>query len=138
RQPLEDGVVHIARASHHVSYPTQVMLVAAMNACPCGRLAVEQARCTCSRSRVLEYHAKVSGPLLDRIDITVLTRRVEGYRLAASATPEHPSAYFRERVQAARTRQEARFRGHPATRCNAQRPPRQVRRHCKTPPRAHR
>jgi magnesium chelatase family protein len=92
RQPLEDGVVHIARANHHVSYPAQVMLVAAMNACPCGRLAVEGARCTCPRNRVLEYHSRVSGPLLDRIDITVLTRRVEGYRLAASANPETPSA----------------------------------------------
>ncbi len=63
RQPLEDGVVHIARASHHVSYPAQVMLVAAMNACPCGRLAVDGQRCTCPRNRVLEYHARVSGPL---------------------------------------------------------------------------
>ena len=85
RQPLEDGVVHIARANHHVSYPAQVMLVAAMNPCPCGRLGVPGTRCTCPRNRVLEYHARVSGPLLDRIDITVLTRRVEGYRLAASA-----------------------------------------------------
>jgi magnesium chelatase family protein len=132
RQPLEDGLVHIARANHHVSYPAEVMLVAAMNACPCGRLAVSGARCTCSRHRVLEYHAKVSGPLLDRIDITLLTRRVEGYRLAASAKPERPSAYFRERVQAARLRQEARFREHPRVFCNAQMTPRLVRRHCKT------
>ncbi|HZW91137.1 MAG TPA: YifB family Mg chelatase-like AAA ATPase [Myxococcaceae bacterium] len=136
RQPLEDGVVHIARANHHVSYPAQVMLVAAMNACPCGRLAVEGMRCTCLRNRVLEYHARVSGPLLDRIDITVLTRRVEGYRLAASARPERPSAYFRERVQAARTRQELRFRECAGTRCNAQMTPRLVRRHCKTTPKA--
>jgi magnesium chelatase family protein len=136
RQPLEDGVVHIARASHHVSYPAQMMLVAAMNACPCGRLAVELARCTCSRARVLEYHAKVSGPLLDRIDITVLTRRVEGYRLAASARPEKPSAYYRDRVQAARERQCERFLGEPGIRCNAQMPPRLVRRHCRTTPHA--
>lgn len=136
RQPLEDGVVHIARANHHVSYPAQVMLVAAMNACPCGRLTVEGMRCSCLRHRVLEYHARVSGPLLDRIDITVLTRRVEGYRLAASARPERPSAYFRERVQAARTRQEARFRESPGIRCNAQMTPRLVRRHCRTTPKA--
>jgi len=136
RQPLEDGVVHIARANHHVSYPAQVMLVAAMNACPCGRLAVEGACCTCPRHRVLEYHSRVSGPLLDRIDITVLTRRVEGYRLAASANPETPSAYYRERVEAARNRQRERLRDHPGVRCNAQMTPRLVRRYCKTTPQA--
>ena len=136
RQPLEDGVVHIARANHHVSYPAQVMLVAAMNACPCGRLAVAGARCTCPRNRVLEYHARVSGPLLDRIDITVLTRRVEGYRLAASARPERPSAHYRERVELARQRQRERFRDAPGVQCNAQMSPRLVRRHCRTTPHA--
>jgi magnesium chelatase family protein len=132
RQPLEDGVVHIARANHHVTYPAQVMLVAAMNACPCGRLAVAGMSCTCPRHRVLEYHARVSGPLLDRIDITVLTRRVEGYRLAASARPEMLSEYFRDRVQVARERQGERFRDEPGVRCNAQMSPRLVRRYCKT------
>ncbi len=136
RQPLEDGVVHIARANHHVSYPAQMMLVAAMNACPCGRLAVAEMRCTCPRGRVLEYHAKVSGPLLDRIDITVLTRRVEGYRLAASARQEKPSTHYRQRVEAARERQRERFLGEPWIRCNAQMPPRLVRRHCRTTPKA--
>jgi magnesium chelatase family protein len=136
RQPLEDGMVHIARANHHVSYPAQVMLVAAMNACPCGRLGVPGARCICTRHRVLEYHARVSGPLLDRIDITVLTRRVEGYRLAASARPETPSAYYRTRVEAARERQRERFRGQTGIHCNAQMSPRLVRRHCRTTPKA--
>jgi magnesium chelatase family protein len=136
RQPLEDGVVHIARANHHLSYPAQVMLVAAMNPCPCGRLAVADARCTCLRTRVLEYHARVSGPLLDRIDITVLTRRVEGYRLAASAAPETPSLHYRERVEVARQRQRERFRDAPGIHCNAQMPPRLVRRHCRTTPQA--
>jgi magnesium chelatase family protein len=136
RQPLEDGVVHIARANHHVSYPAQMMLVAAMNACPCGRLAVAEMRCTCPRGRVLEYHSKVSGPLLDRIDITVLTRRVEGYRLAASAKQEKPSSYYRQRVEVARERQLERFRNESWVRCNAQMPPRLVRRHCRTTPHA--
>ena len=95
RQPLEEGVVHIARANHHVSYPCSVMLVAAMNPCPCGWLAAGERRCTCARFRVLEYHGKVSGPLLDRIDITVLTRRVDGYRLAATARAERPSSWYR-------------------------------------------
>jgi len=136
RQPLEDGMVHIARANHHVSYPAQVMLVAAMNPCPCGWLAVADKRCMCGRHRVVEYHARVSGPLLDRIDITVLTRRVEGYRLAASARAEKPSAWYRERVEAARARQRERFRDHPGIRSNAQMSPRLVRRHCRTTPRA--
>ncbi|HVP59324.1 MAG TPA: YifB family Mg chelatase-like AAA ATPase [Myxococcaceae bacterium] len=136
RQPLEDGVVHIARANHHVSYPAQVMLVAAMNPCPCGWLAVADTRCTCPRNRVLEYHARVSGPLLDRIDITVLTRRVEGYRLAASAKAEKPSAWYRERVEVARERQRERFRDQVGVRCNAQMSPRLVRRYCRTTPRA--
>ena len=132
RQPLEDGVVHIARANHHVSYPAQVMLVAAMNSCPCGRLGVADAHCLCLRHRVLEYHSRVSGPLLDRIDITVLTRRVEGYRLAASARAETPSAHFRARVEAARERQRARFHDEPGIHCNAQMSPRLVRQHCRT------
>ena len=136
RQPLEEGVVHIARANHHVSYPAQVMLVAAMNACPCGRLGVPDTRCICPRGRVLEYHARVSGPLLDRIDITVLTRRVEGYRLAASAKPERPSEYYRGRVEVARQRQWERFRHLAGVRCNAQMSPRLVRQHCRTTPRA--
>src|SRR5262249_12527288 len=132
RQPLEDGVVHIARANHHVSYPAQVMLVAAMNACPCGRLAVEGARCTCPRNRVLEYHSKVSGPLLDRIDITVLTRGAEAPGRGARANPERAGAYYRERVEPPRPRQRERLRDHPGIRCNAQMTPRLVRRYCRT------
>jgi magnesium chelatase family protein len=81
---------------------------------------------------VLEYHSRVSGPLLDRIDITVLTRRVEGYRLAASAKAEAPSAHYRARVQAARERQQERFRDAPGVHCNAQMSPRLVREHCRT------
>jgi magnesium chelatase family protein len=136
RQPLEEGVVHIARANHHVSYPCSVMLVAAMNPCPCGWLAAGERRCTCAQYRVLEYHGKVSGPLLDRIDITVLTRRVDGYRLAAKARAERPSSWYRERVEAARVRQAARFADEPRVRCNAQMTPRLVRRHCRTTERA--
>jgi len=136
RQPLEEGVVHIARANHHVSYPCSVMLVAAMNPCPCGWLAAGERRCTCSAHRVMEYHGRVSGPLLDRIDITVLTRRVDGYRLAATARSECPSSWFRDRVEAARARQQARFAGEPRVRCNSQMTPRLVRRHCRTTERA--
>jgi magnesium chelatase family protein len=132
RQPLEEGEVHIARANHHASYPAQFMLVAAMNACPCGRLGVPDTRCLCLRHRVLEYHSKVSGPLLDRIDITALTRRVEGYRLAASATPETGSVHYRARVEAARERQRERFQDQPGVHCNAQMTPRLVRRYCRT------
>jgi magnesium chelatase family protein len=136
RQPLEEGVVHLARANHHISYPARVMLVAAMNPCPCGWLNVAETRCSCQPYRVLDYHAKVSGPLLDRIDITVLTRRVEGYRLAASARPELPTSWYRARVEAARALQRERFGTEPGVYCNAQMPPRLVRKHCRTTTRA--
>ena len=136
RQPLEEGIVHIARANHHVSYPCSVMLVAAMNPCPCGWLAAGDRRCICPPHRVMEYHGKVSGPLLDRIDLTVLTRRVDGYRLAASSRPELPTSWYRARVEVARARQQARFAGEPRVRCNAQMTPRLVRRHCRTTERA--
>ena len=74
RQPLEEGVVRLARANHHVTYPCQVMLVAAMNPCPCGYSGWPAGRAPAPRHRVLDYHARISGPLLDRIDITLETR----------------------------------------------------------------
>jgi magnesium chelatase family protein len=77
RQPLEEGVLHLARANQNVSYPCRVMLVAAMNPCPCGYYRVPGRVCSCPEYRVLDDHARVSGPLLDRIDITLQTRPVK-------------------------------------------------------------
>jgi magnesium chelatase family protein len=131
RQPLEEGLIHLARANQNVTYPCRVMLVAAMNPCPCGYFNVPGRTCTCAEHRIFDYHARVSGPLLDRIDITLQTRPVEYHQIARAETNEPTSAYYRERVEAARERQRARFRDEPGVYCNAQMPPRLMRRYCK-------
>jgi magnesium chelatase family protein len=130
RQPMEEGAIHLARANHNVTYPCRVMLVAAMNPCPCGYFNVPGGRCTCLENRVFDYHARVSGPLLDRIDITLQTRPVEYHHIARADSREPASAYYRERVEAARERQRARFRGVPGVHCNAQMPVHLLRRYC--------
>lgn len=130
RQPLEEGSIHLARASQNVTYPCRVMLVAAMNPCPCGYFNVPGHHCKCMEHRIFEYHARVSGPLLDRIDITLQTRPVEYHQIARNDVHELPSSYYRDRVEAARERQRARFREESGVHCNAQMPPRLMRRHC--------
>ncbi|RKH54562.1 YifB family Mg chelatase-like AAA ATPase [Corallococcus llansteffanensis] len=135
RQPLEEGAIHLARANQHITYPCRVMLVAAMNPCPCGYFNVPERTCTCPEHRVFDYHARVSGPLLDRIDITVQTRPVEYHQLAAKSQ-ELPSHYYRQRVEAARERQRARFQDAPGVHCNAQMPSHLLRRYCVLSPRA--
>lgn len=132
RQPLEEGVVRLARANQHVTYPCQVMLVAAMNPCPCGYFNVANRQCTCARNRVLDYHARVSGPLLDRIDITLETRAVDVEAITRLELEEKPSAWYRERVEEARERQRRRFETEPGVYCNAQMGPRLLARHCGT------
>jgi len=130
RQPLEEGVIHLARAHQNVTYPCRVMLLAAMNPCPCGYFNVPGRKCTCKEKQVFDYHSKVSGPLLDRVDITLQTRPVEYAQLSAAHSSEKPSAYYRSRVEAARARQRARFAGEPEVHCNAQMSSRQLRRYC--------
>jgi magnesium chelatase family protein len=127
---MEEGAIHLARANQNVTYPCRVMLVAAMNPCPCGYFNVPGRRCTCMENRVFDYHARVSGPLLDRIDITLQTRPVEYHHIARADPHEPSSAYYRERVEAARERQRARFRDVPGVHCNAQMPVHLLRRHC--------
>jgi magnesium chelatase family protein len=136
RQPLEEGSIHLARATQHVTYPCRVMLVAAMNPCPCGYFNVPGRNCTCKEHRIFDYHSRVSGPLLDRIDITLQTRPVEYHHIARNDGEEPPSAYYRERVEAARERQRARYRDEPGVHCNAQMPARLLRRYCKPSPKA--
>jgi magnesium chelatase family protein len=138
RQPMEEGLIHLARASQNVTYPCRVMLVAAMNPCPCGYFNVPGRTCTCSEHRVFDYHARVSGPLLDRIDITLQTRPVEYHQIAQRDILEPPSTYYRDQVEAARERQRARFRAEPGVHCNAQMPPRLSRTHCVLSSRAER
>lgn len=117
RQPLEDGVVSIARANGTYTYPSSFMLVAAMNPCPCGFYNHPKKECTCSENAVHKYLNRVSGPLLDRIDIHIEVPPVEYDDLTAK-TGEEPSAVIRERVNAARDIQTARFKG-TSTKCNA-------------------
>ncbi len=104
RQPLEDGVVTVSRAAGSAAFPARFMLVAAQNPCPCGYLYDERRSCTCSPLQILRYHKKISGPLLDRIDIHVQVPRLDYDQLVGQPSGE-PSAIVRERVEAARQRQ---------------------------------
>ena len=110
RQPLEDGQVTISRVVGAVTYPAEFMLVCAMNPCKCGWHGDPSGRCTCSERSVREYTSRISGPLLDRIDIVVEVPAVKFDELRQRAEAE-PSAKVKERVDAARRRQHARFGG---------------------------
>ncbi len=129
RQPIEDGRVTIARAQTTVTYPAGFMLVAAMNPCPCGHYTDPRRECRCSPRQIETYRRRISGPLLDRIDIHVDVPRVE-YRDMTSSRPAEPSEAIRARVEDARRRQLERFRG-ARTYTNARMSTRQVREHCK-------
>lgn len=121
RQPLEDGVVSISRAAGKVTYPARFQLIAAMNPCKCGWYGTP--RCTCSPSDVAKYLRRLSGPLLDRIDLQVPVQPVSYAALAARGERnEEPSAVIRARVLEARERQSARFQSVGIS-CNAQIPP---------------
>jgi magnesium chelatase family protein len=133
RQPLEDGAVTIARAAMSLSFPARFMLAAAMNPCPCGFASDRSGRCQCTQPMIQRYMSKVSGPLLDRIDIHIEVPAVEYKELRGGAAAEG-SAAIRERVLAARERQAARFgstrsKGH-AVFANAQMGTAQIRQHC--------
>ncbi len=108
RQPLKDGVVTISRVNASLRYPCSVMLVAAMNPCPCGFFGHPTRACTCSPAAARQYLARVSGPLLDRIDLHIEVPPVEFEQLSAKA-PAESSSVMRERVNAARKRQWERF-----------------------------
>lgn len=128
RQPLEDGCVTIARSHSVVRFPAEFMLVAAMNPCPCGYLSDPRKPCKCSQPQVEKYLSRVSGPLIDRIDIHVTVPAVPFNELRHSK-PGTASATMRGHVLEARQRQQARFNGQ-ATKVNARMGPRLVRKHC--------
>lgn len=128
RQPLEDGQVTISRAHSTLTYPAQFMLVAAMNPCPCGNYLDPIKHCTCSPFKVQQYWSKLSGPLLDRIDLHVEVPRLKKEELAAQPDGE-PSKEIRARVAAARLVQQERFQGSEAF-CNARMSPRQMKDAC--------
>lgn len=110
RQPLENGDITISRASGSVNYPCDVMLVAAMNPCPCGNFGNPKKKCTCSPKQVSAYLNKISQPVLDRIDIQIEVSPVDFEDLSVRK-PQEPSAAIAERVQRARDIQAERFRG---------------------------
>jgi magnesium chelatase family protein len=128
RQPLEEAQVTIARAAITLTFPARFMLAAAMNPCPCGFLTDPQRPCLCAPQQIQRYTARVSGPLLDRIDIHVDVPPVQYAELASPALAE-PSAAIRARVNAARARQHARFAG-TALRHNAAMGTRELRQYC--------
>ncbi|MBI3804660.1 MAG: YifB family Mg chelatase-like AAA ATPase [Nitrospirae bacterium] len=128
RQPLEEGRVTIARASASLTYPSQFMLVAAMNPCPCGYLTDPTRSCSCTPMAIQRYRAKVSGPLLDRIDLHIVVPAVPFRDLTTEAEDES-SETIRKRVLAAREIQRARYEKE-GIRCNAQLRPRQIKKHC--------
>ncbi len=119
RQPLEDRTVTISRAKFSVEYPASFMLVAAMNPCPCGYYNHPEKECVCGPGNVQKYLNKVSGPLLDRIDIHVEVTPVP-FRELSRATSSERSELVRERVVQARKIQEERFASKKGVYCNAQ------------------
>lgn len=108
RQPLEDGIINVARAIRSLTFPAKFILVAAQNPCPCGYSGDPEKTCVCSPTQLLRYQKKVSGPLLDRIDLHVEVPRLSFEKIEDQADQED-SAAIRARVQAARTRQLERF-----------------------------
>jgi magnesium chelatase family protein len=128
RQPLEDRKICIARAKRTVTYPAGLMLVASMNPCPCGYYNHPTKECTCPAGAVKRYMSKISGPLLDRIDLQIEIVPVPFEELAKERLAESSEA-IRERVVRARHIQEERFKNEPGIYCNAQMTPRLLRKY---------
>lgn len=132
RQPLEDGVVSITRVQSSITYPARIMLVASANPCPCGYYGDKAKECTCTPPQIQRYLRRLSGPLLDRIDMHIEISRVEFSDLEKT-TPSETSASIKTRVEKARAIQRSRFHDlKSAVTCNAQMTPALVRKHCLT------
>jgi magnesium chelatase family protein len=129
RQPLEDGTVTLSRAAISLTFPAQFMLAAAMNPCACGYYGDAVHVCRCAEADVERYRSRVSGPLLDRIDIHLEVPTVP-YRDLTCADAEEPSAVVRQRVELARVRQRQRFCDRPGLYANAHMTARDLRRYC--------
>jgi magnesium chelatase family protein len=132
RQPLEDGTVCIARAAMSLSFPARFMLAAAMNPCPCGYFNDRSRECHCTPPMIQRYISKISGPLLDRIDIHIDVPAVNYKELRSGTSPENSDG-IRQRVTRARDAQLQRFHGEKIY-CNAQMTPRQIRACCELSP----
>jgi magnesium chelatase family protein len=126
REPLESGQITVSRAARQVDFPARFQLLAAMNPCPCGYLGDSAGRCRCTPDQVTRYRSRLSGPLLDRIDLQVFVPRLESAELTAEHAPaSENSATVRERVTLARERQQQR-----AGKANAALTPKELERDC--------
>jgi magnesium chelatase family protein len=130
RQPMEDGVVTLSRAAISLTYPARFMLAAAMNPCPCGYLGDPLHSCSCGALAIERYRSRISGPLLDRIDIHLEVPAV-AYGDLVGEQPGETSAAIRSRVEQARAIQRARFQGQRGVHANAHMTARDLRRHCR-------
>jgi len=128
RQPLEDRVVTVSRVAAAVTYPADFMLIASMNPCPCGFLGDPEKECSCTPYQIQRYRSKISGPLLDRIDIQLEVPRIK-YKDLEQQQKSESSKEIKERVELARTMQRQRFKKH-GVECNAQMTPKLVRKYC--------
>src|SRR3990167_4888608 len=109
RQPLEDGIIHVSRAASNLSFPAKFVLIAATNPCPCGYLGDQEKNCVCSSAQIINYKKKISGPILDRIDLHIEVPRIKFDKLASDIDGEN-SANIKARVESARLEQTERFK----------------------------
>ncbi len=130
RQPIEDGEVAISRAKHSIKYPAKFILLGAMNPCPCGYLGDKEKQCTCSEYQIQRYLSKLSGPLLDRIDLQIEVPRLTTDELLSYGEKEETSAQIRERVVKARKIQADRYKDEGFL-TNSELTPKLVKKYCK-------
>jgi magnesium chelatase family protein len=138
RQPIEDGKVHISRSKFSIEYPSQFMLIASMNPCPCGYYNHPTIECTCPPGNVVRYLSKISGPLLDRIDLHVQVAPIKIDDLSNMHTKNESSTMIRERVTSARIIQKSRFQNvqFAQIHCNGQIPSKLIQQFCKLQPKS--
>ncbi len=129
RQPLEDGIVTVSRATGSLTFPAEFLLVAAQNPCPCGYQSDPEKHCICTPTQIIRYQKKVSGPILDRIDIHIEVPRIKYDKLASEKVAEE-SAKVKERVESARQQQKARFKG-TKIKSNAKMGVKEVKKYCR-------
>ncbi|MBQ7164691.1 MAG: YifB family Mg chelatase-like AAA ATPase [Clostridia bacterium] len=130
RQPLEDGVITVSRAKANVSFPANFMLCGSMNPCPCGNYGSKKHICKCSQAQILKYKSKISGPLLDRIDLQVEVDSVEYSDLVSDAA-EETSATVKARVNRTRAIQRERFKNEPNVNTNSDMTEKQIKKFCR-------
>jgi len=129
RQPLEDGFITISRASKHIRFPSKFLFVGAMNPCPCGYFGSSEKACHCSSYQIQKYRNKISGPLLDRIDIQIELQQIKTEELISSDNKQEPSSEIKKRVEKARLIQKERFKKEKIF-FNSQMSTKQIQKYC--------